>query len=362
METLELKKDKVYIKLKHDIISGKLASGKKLLCEPELAKELSVGRITLRDSLARLEDEGYIRRIHGKGTFVYPDNVTPSTATLMVIHGTENSAEHPWRYIVPEITSFAAEKNLKTFITTNATINMFSESDIRTFVKSSHVIGIVALMNNFTGQEPILKKIKSAEVPVVLTHGKPHDGEVTGFAVISVSEKDGWKTAIAYLAELGHRRIGIIGDADSGFRGCSRRETLQLLDKYHACADESMICLTDFDKDNVARVVEFLLSRSVTAILCFSDFYAIYVYDAIKKLKLRIPEDVAVMGICGYPDARLLSPPLSTVDYGYAEFGKMAVEMLKEPEKWFDPITGKGKQRMKPYKLIKRQSTEQKTT
>jgi DNA-binding LacI/PurR family transcriptional regulator len=66
------------------------------------------------------------------------------------------------------------------------------------------------------------------------------------------------------------------------------------------------------------------------------------------------------MGICGFPDARLLNPPLSTIDYGYAELGRMAVEMLEAPEQWFDQLTGKGQQRMKPYKLIRRKSTEPK--
>jgi DNA-binding LacI/PurR family transcriptional regulator len=71
---------------------------------------------------------------------------------------------------------------------------------------------------------------------------------------------------------------------------------------------------------------------------------------------LKIPEDVAVMGTCGYPDARLLSPPLSTVDYEYSKFAEMAVEMLNEPEKWFS--NGKGKLRLKPFKLRKRKSTK----
>ena len=64
------------------------------------------------------------------------------------------------------------------------------------------------------------------------------------------------------------------------------------------------------------------------------------------------------MGICGFPDAKFLSPPLSTIDYEYAELGRMAVEMIIEPKKWFDAKTGKGKLRMKPFQLRARKSTE----
>ena len=87
METLELKKDKVYLGLKQDILSGRLPSGGKLPRETDLARELGVGRITLRASLDRLENDGFIRRIHGKGTFVYPDGATTDASTIMVIHG-----------------------------------------------------------------------------------------------------------------------------------------------------------------------------------------------------------------------------------------------------------------------------------
>ena len=62
MEVVELKKDRIYQKLKQAIISSKLPAGKKLPRETDFAKTLKVGRITLRSSLDRLEYEGYIKQ------------------------------------------------------------------------------------------------------------------------------------------------------------------------------------------------------------------------------------------------------------------------------------------------------------
>ena len=362
---LEFKKDKIYLMLKRDITSGRLQSGRKLPSEPELSRKLGVGRITLRASLYQLEQEGFIKRIRGKGTFVYPDGATTDAATIMVIHGTDSGFEQTWHYIVPEICRYATEKQLKVFITTNAAINMFSESDIREFAKSNHIIGIVALMSYFIGNEPILAKMRAAGVPIVIAPGRMDDAKNTGLACISFTEKDGWEAAIAYLSELGHKRIGLIGHSTSNFRGYSLQETLQLLKKYHVTPDESLIRTVNFDRTDVIETTKAFCSNQATrptAILCFSDFYAIYVYDALRELKLRIPKDVAVMGLSGYPDARLLNPPLSTIDFGYAKSAKMAVEMLQEPDKWFDPVISKGKPRLIPFKLIRRQSTELKST
>lgn len=370
MELL-LKKNTVYNQLKRDIVSGKLRAGEKLPQGVELAKDLGVSHNTLRSALAKLEKDGYIAMIHGKGTFVYPDNAkVNAVATIMVLHGNDSGFEAPWRYIVPEISRNAAEKQLKSFISTDAAMNIFSESDIREFVKANNVVGIISVMSNFNGTEPIIPRMKAAGVPVVITHGRQHDTEVTGFASICVPEMSVWEDAIAYLAGLGHKKIGIIGSAPVSsyssrvcpFRFNTYEQTLDLLEKYGADPIPELIKTAIFDKDKIGDTVEefFQNQKKPTAILCFSDFFAIYVYETLKRLKLRIPEDVAVMGICGYPDARLLSPPLSTIDYGYAELGRMAVEMLETPEKWFEPLTGKGRQRIKPYKLIKRQSTEPK--
>lgn len=52
------------------ILNGKLAPGSKLSMEIDLAKQLGISRHTLREALLLLEEDGFILRQHGKGTFV----------------------------------------------------------------------------------------------------------------------------------------------------------------------------------------------------------------------------------------------------------------------------------------------------
>ncbi|MFA7230282.1 MAG: GntR family transcriptional regulator [Victivallaceae bacterium] len=362
MKAMELKKDKVYSYLKNAIINGKYIPGNKLPREVELAQNLGVGRITLRASLNRLEQDGFINRIHGKGTFIAQEPAThTATATIMVVHSSDAGFELPWHYVVPEISRYAEKNNLKSFITTDTALQMFSDFEISSFVKANNVIGIVAVMNNFIGNELILAKLRAAKVPVVLAQARLHDTEVTGFAGITIQQKEGWDVAIAYLKESGHKNIAVIGNTDEfGFREYSRQEILACLKKNGANPNERLLKQTSFDKKNINLTVRDLFSVKPfpTAILCFSDFYAIYVYEALKEMNLRIPEDVAVMGTCGFPDAKLLAPPLSTIDYGYAKSAETAVEMLQHQDKWFAPDTQLGKLKIQPFKLRKRKSTE----
>ena len=51
------------------MVAGRLKPGELLPSENQLAKEMSITRVTVRHAMASLENDGLIRRIQGKGTF-----------------------------------------------------------------------------------------------------------------------------------------------------------------------------------------------------------------------------------------------------------------------------------------------------
>ncbi len=98
-----------------------------------------------------------------------------------------------------------------------------------------------------------------------------------------------------------------------------------------------------------------------TAVLAWSDFLVPGIYESLKKLNLRIPQDMAVMGFCGGMNVKFFNPPLSTIDLEYAEEGRLAVEVAAGASEWFDPSGAKAKAPPLiycPYRLVKNESTD----
>ena len=56
--------------LRSRILAGELRPGDRLPSEPELARRRTVSRSSVRSAIAMLEEEGYVSRRHGSGTYV----------------------------------------------------------------------------------------------------------------------------------------------------------------------------------------------------------------------------------------------------------------------------------------------------
>ncbi|NOV00035.1 GntR family transcriptional regulator [Paenibacillus planticolens] len=72
----------VYDELFKKIMNGVFPSNSQLPTEPELAKMFDVSRMTLRQALALLQDDGLVKSIHGKGNFVTRSRITEKKVGL----------------------------------------------------------------------------------------------------------------------------------------------------------------------------------------------------------------------------------------------------------------------------------------
>jgi len=73
-----IQRDPLFMKVRRVILeaiqSGQFAQGNLLPPEKILAQQFQVSRATVRNALQSLEDDNIIRKQHGVGTFVVPEN------------------------------------------------------------------------------------------------------------------------------------------------------------------------------------------------------------------------------------------------------------------------------------------------
>jgi len=139
--------------------------------------------------------------------------------------------------------------------------------------------------------------------------------------------------ATRHLVELGHRRIGHLAGKLTVSTGVLRRRGyLGAIADSGLQADAALIAESGYTEEGGARAAEQLLSMPdrPTAIFAVTDMTAVGACTVARRMGLRIPEDVAVVGYNDIPLASRLVPGLTTVHVPIHEFGAAAARLLME--------------------------------
>jgi LacI family transcriptional regulator len=148
--------------------------------------------------------------------------------------------------------------------------------------------------------------------------------------------------ATRHLIELGRKRIAHIGskhtspafDRLRGYRSALGEHELRADDKYVVLRER----VEEFgDKAGYEAMQELLrLKERPDAVFCYNDLTALGAMDAAVKAGLRVPEDIAFIGCGNLRYADYLRVPLSSIDHGVAELGRIAgqfaLELAANPE------------------------------
>jgi LacI family transcriptional regulator len=154
------------------------------------------------------------------------------------------------------------------------------------------------------------------------------------FASVVPDEEQGGFDATNTLLEHGHTRIGYMTyegsiPATTGRLAGYRRA----LEATGITFDPDLIVTEDGQASGGYRGALALLQRQdhPTALFCWNDRMAMGAYDAIHKLGLSIPKDVAVVGFDNQESiASQLHPGLTTMQLPHYEMGKWAVQQVVE--------------------------------
>ena len=323
------KTEEVYCLLKKKIADGTYSQSGMLPVEPVLAEALGVSRKTLRSALSRLAMENIVERIKGKGTFICGNETEKK---ILVIVGDIEDITNPGRYILPGIQQEAAAAGFTIECCTAYSLDQTPPDDLADLIKRRNCCGILSFTTNYLGTEPSIEALKKTGLPVLLVHASEKDTAVTGFAVMGTDYRQVIHDGLQYLARQGHKKVSYLAFQNHRI---SKEGYFELLKD--AGLDDDPALRKEITSHNDEKVIfqeiaSFFdtLQKKPTAVLCFSDFFAVCLYRYLKQRNIRIPEDIAVLSIGGLIGCDFLSPPLSAMDFNCLELGRRAVRTLLE--------------------------------
>ena len=169
----------------------------------------------------------------------------------------------------------------------------------------------------------------STTSPIVAVDHHPGDAD---FPTVIATNREGALSAMAYLTQLGHRRIGFVGGR-SDLQSATRRQQgyIDGLQQAGIPIDPELMQAGNFTMDAGYCCGQRLLGLAArpTAIFAANDQSAFGVIRAAHEMGLKIPADLSIVGFDNIPETAYHLPTgLTTVDQHMQEMGLAATKML----------------------------------
>jgi DNA-binding LacI/PurR family transcriptional regulator len=196
--------------------------------------------------------------------------------------------------------------------------------------------GVEGLLLAGVNYPPFLNYIESLGIRYVLFGNNLVTGSL-GLPrqnAVCFDEKEGARQAAAFLLQLGHTRATFVGDRsrpwyERRFRGFEEamraaRQPAQVVDlhdqasAFHLGAAAVPVVLRDYPE--------------TTAIVAQDDETACGVLDSLRRLGVRVPEDLSVVGYDDITEIQYLHPALTTVRVAKEKIGWAMADLLYNPQ------------------------------
>lgn len=196
-------------------------------------------------------------------------------------------------------------------------------------VRGRSIDGLI-VANLRTSEHAHLARIREAGIPLVALTSRPN--ELADMCTICSDTSISAQTAVKHLIQLGHQKIAYISYAQPEFDSVHEREMgwRTALIEAGLEPDPSLIEYADISAQSGYEAARRLLARGVkfTGLFAGNDTVAFGIARALQDAKLRIPEDVALVGYDDIPLAAYANPPLTTMRTDPVGQAKVALELL----------------------------------
>lgn len=170
----------------------------------------------------------------------------------------------------------------------------------------------------------------SHKIPLVFINSEYMDSNIS---YVSNDEASGAKIALNYLLDNNHKDILFVRGKDSYSYDIKEKIYKEIMAKNF---DSSKIINigngnTSDTVDNTMNIFLDILNNSYsTAVFACNDLMAVGVLNACKKLGIKVPNEISIIGYDNIPLSKFVEPKLTTMDQNMFFLGANAAQLLVE--------------------------------
>lgn len=196
-----------------------------------------------------------------------------------------------------------------------------------------NVAGVIVLDPNSANIYSNFYESISKTIPIVFVNGHL---SVENISSVCNDEALGAQVALKYLISHNHKNILFIRGEHSASYDIKEHiytDLLRSIDNYNSAN------IINIGKGNSSQTVDKTISKvtlalkndkSLTAIFACNDLMAVGAINACKRLGLKVPSDISIIGFDNIELSKIVEPKLTTVDQNMALLGENSAELLLE--------------------------------
>jgi DNA-binding LacI/PurR family transcriptional regulator len=260
-------------------------------------------------------------------------NFNPSS--VLVTEGTSNTIllcmselRNPFNgLVISGIQQAARRHNYRIFILQAQDVN-FTFEDFKDVLHRHSFAGIILL----TGVNDVrLLEMLAMSCPIVRCN---ESCEISGISFVCIDEVMAARKATDYLISCGYKKIALLNSSlqfpfarqrEAGYQDALYKAGLEKNDEWIA-----HISSINYGLAFSAAMSILSLSNRPDAVFAVSDVYAITVIHAAKRLGLRVPEDISVIGFDNIELSSMMDPTITTIEQPGEQIGYQGCELLIE--------------------------------
>lgn len=284
-------------------------------------------------ALGELKRCGRIVRRHGSGTYVAtPDAMPPlsplpsegASNTIVVIAKPDHGF---FDYCVAQLYASADNRDYEI-------VYQLIRSQHEAIQDLRPVVGQAAgfILFGYT-LAPIARTLQDAGNRVVIV-GSPDADEIGSVPIVCSDHATGGALAVKHLLDFGHRRIAFTAyylEELRSPRWLGYRSAMDEARRNGVAVSEMVVAREHIDgwRANPQAAYEYFAQPDApTALVAWNDFTAAPILDVLQRAKVRVPEDVSVIGYDNMPIAERLTPQLTTIDSGVPQLLSAAIRIV----------------------------------